>query len=319
MSADDPGPDIPALPSAAALHAYMKAAGWEIREPGGPAGCIWVKDGRRIGVPYGDDTLLVPGVIGRLAVAEGRAYEVTEAAVLAYGAVMAVSAPAVTSPAPAPAKRSATATEPGRGNDGGAPSSPVAASREALGRLVHEIRLAHNGELDRPFGVEPWERRSPRQRELDMRIGHAVANYALTGNAITWGTSCTSCARVLDSAVAERERAEQAEAQLEHAKAALAGDNEGVRLWMLDCSSIAGKHREHASAAEAKLAEIATLCRNPAAFVGQTMGAGRVVPGDRMAGVLCPGCKPADMAVPVPASPAELEAAGQLRLPGVLS
>lgn len=34
-------------------------------------------------------------------------------------------------------------------------------------------------------------------------------------------------------------------------------------------------------------------------------------------GVLCPGCKPADTVAPVPPSPAELEAAGQMKLPGV--
>ena len=51
--------------------------------------------------------------------------------------------------------------------------------REPLGRLVHEQRLAHNAELDRPFGLEPWEQRSPRQRELDMRIGAAVRDRVL--------------------------------------------------------------------------------------------------------------------------------------------
>ena len=33
-------------------------------------------------------------------------------------------------------------------------------------------------------------------------------------NAVTWGTSCLSCSRVLDEAMAERERAEHAEARL---------------------------------------------------------------------------------------------------------
>lgn len=43
---------------------------------------------------------------------------------------------------------------------------------------------------------------------------------------------------------------------MEHLKAALAGDNEGVRLWMLDCGSLVQKHRERAERAEAKLAAI---------------------------------------------------------------
>jgi hypothetical protein len=59
---------------------------------------------------------------------------------------------------------------------------------------------------------------------------------------------------------------------LQHAMDALAGDNEGVRLWMLDCGNLVQKHREHAveasarlgeeraraDAAEAKLAELST-------------------------------------------------------------
>jgi len=48
--------------------------------------------------------------------------------------------------------------------------------REPYGRIVHDQRLAHNAAMDRPFGVLPWEQRSSRQRELDMRIGEAVAS-----------------------------------------------------------------------------------------------------------------------------------------------
>ncbi len=84
MSENDAG----ALPSAAALRAYMTAAGWAEREPGGPAGSIWVKDGRRIGVPYDDhDAILIPGVVNRLAEAEGRTpAEVTRTVLAVYGA-----------------------------------------------------------------------------------------------------------------------------------------------------------------------------------------------------------------------------------------
>jgi len=53
---------------------------------------------------------------------------------------------------------------------------------------------------------------------------------------------------------------------LEHAKAALAGDNEGIRLWMLDCGQLVEKHRKaateadtRAAAAEAKLKTIAIV------------------------------------------------------------
>lgn len=51
--------------------------------------------------------------------------------------------------------------------------------REPLGRLVHEQRLAFNAEKERPFVLLPWEDRDEGQRELDMRIGSAVAARAL--------------------------------------------------------------------------------------------------------------------------------------------
>jgi hypothetical protein len=144
--------------------------------------------------------------------------------------------------------------------------------RESLGRLVHQAEIAWAKEQPHPWPIdrgESWEEIHPAQRELFMRIGEAVSD----------------------------EIAGEIAVRLEHAEAALAGDNEGIRLWMLDCASLVQKHREHAveasarlgeqharaEMAEERLAEIATLCRNPAAFVGQTMGAGRVVPGDRMA------------------------------------
>ncbi len=55
--------------------------------------------------------------------------------------------------------------------------------REPLGRIVHQVRLDFEAERsalkDRPgFLMHPWEERHPEQRELDMRIGAAVAQYA---------------------------------------------------------------------------------------------------------------------------------------------
>jgi hypothetical protein len=51
--------------------------------------------------------------------------------------------------------------------------------REPLGRIVHEKRLAFNSEKERPFVLQSWEDRDEGQRELDMRIGSAVAARAL--------------------------------------------------------------------------------------------------------------------------------------------
>ena len=88
--------------------------------------------------------------------------------------------------------------------------------REPLGRIVREAWVAWAKEQPdpKPSWLVGWDELDSGQREVDMRIGHAVANYALTENAVTWGTTCTSCARVLDSACAETVRREQAEAKL---------------------------------------------------------------------------------------------------------
>jgi hypothetical protein len=48
---------------------------------------------------------------------------------------------------------------------------------------------------------------------------------------------------------------------LEHARAALARDNEGIRLWMLDCGELVAKHRARADAAEAELAQATAATR----------------------------------------------------------
>jgi hypothetical protein len=60
----------------------------------------------------------------------------------------------------------------------------VADDREPYGRLVHDTRLAC--EADRAaaegrqrFDLPPWEERDDWQRELDMRIGSAVAARAV--------------------------------------------------------------------------------------------------------------------------------------------
>src|SRR5580704_11657081 len=55
--------------------------------------------------------------------------------------------------------------------------------REPLGRFVHDVRLAceadrAEAEGRQKFNLPPWESRDVWQRELDMRIGHAVAGSA---------------------------------------------------------------------------------------------------------------------------------------------
>ncbi|MFE3452404.1 hypothetical protein ACFXJ8_26120 [Nonomuraea sp. NPDC059194] len=109
-----------------------------------------------------------------------------------------------------------------------------------------------------------------RDEELE-RLRAKVAEYE---NTITWGTSCTACARLLGecrrqeerAAKAEREseqrrlaynaakamagvhkrRADRLKTELEHAKAALAGDSEGVAAFMADHAKVVERHRERA-------------------------------------------------------------------------
>ena len=50
--------------------------------------------------------------------------------------------------------------------------------REPYGRIVHEQRLAYRAERERRL-PSPWEDRDPPLRELDMRIGSAVAKRAV--------------------------------------------------------------------------------------------------------------------------------------------
>ena len=65
--------------------------------------------------------------------------------------------------------------------------APVAAifDREALGRLVHDTRLACEEERAalegrQKFNLKPWEQRTYEQQETDMRIAEAVAAAVLT-------------------------------------------------------------------------------------------------------------------------------------------
>ena len=88
--------------------------------------------------------------------------------------------------------------------------------REPLGRLAHAVYRDWQAAQPGPMVTYwPWDRADPAWRELLMRIGHAVANYALTENAATYGLACPRCAGFLDRASTERERAERAEAKVD--------------------------------------------------------------------------------------------------------
>jgi hypothetical protein len=59
------------LPKVSDLHAYLSFEGWSQRREG-LAGTLWIKDGRRVGVPFDSDADLIRGVVERVALAEGR-------------------------------------------------------------------------------------------------------------------------------------------------------------------------------------------------------------------------------------------------------
>ncbi|MHC3450814.1 hypothetical protein [Streptomyces prasinus] len=67
-----------------------------------------------------------------------------------------------------------------------------------------------------------WLRLSSRKAVADavlVELKRELAALAEYENTITWMTTCTSCARVLDSSIRETERAEKAEAALARVEA----------------------------------------------------------------------------------------------------
>ena len=67
-------------------------------------------------------------------------------------------------------------------------------------------------------------------------------------NAITWGTSCLSCSRTLDTSIAEHERAERAEGKLAELRAVLlegGQDDATVRRRALAVIGTEGEGHEH--------------------------------------------------------------------------
>jgi hypothetical protein len=88
----------------------------------------------------------------------------------------------------------------------------------------------------------------------EARAGSApeLARLAELENALNWGTTCTSCAAVLDSAIRETNRAETAEVQLAQAVAALtrlALDERMTEPGVADLHDEIAAMREHAAGA----------------------------------------------------------------------
>ena len=100
--------------------------------------------------------------------------------------------------------------------------------REQRGRTVREtwVTWARRQRRPKPSWLIGWDDLDEDQREVDMLIGEAVAEgerrradvaekrLAELENAVSWQTSCTSCAATLDASYQATVRAESAEEKL---------------------------------------------------------------------------------------------------------
>jgi hypothetical protein len=102
-------------------------------------------------------------------------------------------------------------------------TSPKATSNEALQQRI----AAALYERERPPRDPHWPDAYPADREVFEPMAAAVLDelkpeldrLAEYENTINWMTTCTSCARVLDSSICETERAERAEAKVARVQA----------------------------------------------------------------------------------------------------
>lgn len=239
MAADD------TRPTAVAIRSYMRNSGWR-ESTQGTVGSVWTKGDAKFCVPHeGDDPDLIQRALVRLASAEGRTPEETAAAIAEHKAAPLVM------PADefAAVETVAEACGPTITAGGSVPDDSGRDLPSAHGQAQPPAATVTDQDVNAVFAAiaDYWKRvREPFQ---------------------VWPSS--GLVRAMLEAVAprlvaaERERAERAEAKLEHAKAALAGDNEGIRLWMLDCNALAAKYWDRVQSAEAKLAGIGHLCREP--------------------------------------------------------
>lgn len=129
-----------------------------------------------------------------------------------------------------------------------------AAGQEVLDVIKGDAASGPHGA--KPSWLLPWELLDDGQREVDMRIGETVAQAA-TAAAPTPGQAAYEVpwyALGLQGADPETEIADLRR-RIHHVGAALCGENEGVRLWMLDCGNLVDKHRKDAEQFRRELAD----------------------------------------------------------------
>ena len=114
--------------------------------------------------------------------------------------------------------------------------------REQRGRLVREtwVTWARRQRHPKDSWLTGWDDLDADQREVDMLIGEDVAaaersradvaekRLAELENAVSWQTSCTSCAATLDASDQATVRAESAEEKLAQIREAVFQGGEAV-------------------------------------------------------------------------------------------
>lgn len=137
----------------------------------------------------------------------------------------------------------------------------------------HSLAVSvHQGRADQQ------ESRAVHAEKQLHRLGEYVARYDELAEQAAAGQRAADLVAELRRRLAPMERMQgnlrSAEAklaemrtELEHCKAALAGDNEGGRLWMIDCGLLVEKHRKAATeAAAAERERVAKLAEQVDAF-----------------------------------------------------
>lgn len=232
--------------SAASIARYMRATGWTHGRQGSH-GAMWTRGDVEFSVPHEDhNPSWLREVVGRLASAEGRTPEETAAAIAEHKAAPLVM----------PADELAA----------------VGTVAEACGPVASAgVPVPDDSGRTLPSAPEKAQPHAATVTDQDVTAALlADVQFHKASRSLVWTSPSSEAVRAMLEAVtprlvaAERERAERAEAKLEHAKAALAGDNEGIRLWMLDCNALAAKYWDRVQSAEAKLAEVRQCCQEAA-------------------------------------------------------
>jgi hypothetical protein len=250
------GPGVPCdhtipLPSLDAVRAFLAATGWTEGEPG-RYGALWTRGKVQLGVPREQEPFTHRGLVDRIAAIEGCTLAAVARQITAAHEPAGVSIVRKRAGAPQQAMQYT-----------GANLAEVMGWITETGEtpfLSEEDRYLLIGTPSDYTGAAPgeWLIRSPGTR---FGFGHDLADadefaaaYEPADAPGAHDDRDEEIARLRSAQAAAGAELAALRTELGHAKSALAGDNEGVRLWMLDCGEMVTQHRKRAERAEAKLA-----------------------------------------------------------------